>query len=1535
MTLVTRWKSQRHIANTTAAPAGMLDFTRIIAGVAGQRETFEELVCQVARRLPLVGSAEFRRIHGAGGDGGVEAVWLLKTGEEVGYQAKYYLTSAGVDWGAIDGSVATALSTHPAMTTMYIAIACSLTGPTNRRTKKGEPTANGWSEWDKHKEKWIAGARALGRDVEFIPWTAPDLEELLTRPETVGLSEYWFGAIELTPERLALECQRTVGALEERYHPEDHVDVSTRSVFDGLLHNAALAQSVANVRAALVKARHIGRQPSLLDNEDGKRLEAIHASVTRLVDAMAQPSGPGHAPAYGSWEATALEVRRLLFDSVQSARAISRQAKADSPAEQTPASDEWSNARTALDYHVEALRKLQDAVSGVLELLASNECRADNTRFALLDGRAGSGKSHLIASEIERALKAGAPALFMIGTDFSIHAPPESQMLAHYEWGQATFEKLLGALSARAEAAGTRGIVAIDALNEGAGATLWRGALLAFARRVLAFPNLSLCVSCRREYLDHVMAPSVSQLATTVEIIGFETPADIERAARIYMDRRGIVRPATPWLNPEFSNPLFLRTTCLALEAEGRTAFPRGMRGTSEVLSFYLTSTGRHLGTSYDGSDVLVGPLRTAVLGLATAMADGRRDSVTRGDAHAVVEQAFRGFAPPTNRTWLETMRFRGLIRYDPNPDAFSGDPLTVPEDVVRFSFQRFGDHLVARALLDGISTPAGLFDPGGRLEFLLSPYGVIDEWSGLFYALCLHFADRYGVELVDHLPGGFDRWWGMWPIEDAFVDSIRWRSPTAFSDRTLELLNSLSRHDDDLMSLLVELAVVEDHPWNAELLHRNLASRALPKRDAFWTVAINAAHDDAGHPLVRLIDWSLNAGVMQASDVTLELALVALAWSCASTSARIRDTASKAILSILSARPGLADLLFTRFAGCDDAYVVERLYAALYGAALRTLNPATLASFAQVAWKHCFERSPPVHLLARDYARGTVELAVAAGACDPAIDVARCRPPYGAKAPGFSVPQARVDARSERLGAGSIINSCYGGLADFGRYVLEGRIHNFSEARLTGPRPITSSESGQAFFNEVTVGRPEIEAAFNELRAAHAEKRVSFDRDTFKTIIPAADKERILRATSALEALLTPSEGRRYAAEASAWVSGHREHEWIVPGKGKGKEFEAQKCKIWVANRALSLGWTSKLFPGDRYLSSRVERGGRIERIGKKYQRIAMMELFARLADNFWLKPQWGNEATVYDNPLQIEFTRDIEPSVMPYDLEVTIRSDVPRVPPLVCEPLPVERRNDWVNDPGLAPSRLALATCPDVDERGWLTLYRYARNDIDAEREDRHLDAPWLQSDFHFVAAMLVTPGVREDLVRDALANAYDFHEWLPGDATDGAYIGELGRRDTWRDEPWRTLEPRVIGKRRDYRAILPTLDFRWEGHLDGSLPNGFSRHVPIPWVIRSLSLTADTKNIGIYVDGDGVPIIASGAAGGGDRGSYVLVRREPFLALARANGLEPVWTAIGERRATTVKKQRHPDIRIRYNGLQWLEGNEELQAHWANSD
>jgi hypothetical protein len=62
----------------------------------GQRGAFEELVSQLARRAPE-NAGSFRRIEGAGGDGGVECVHDRRGGGIVGYQAKYHVKAGDID----------------------------------------------------------------------------------------------------------------------------------------------------------------------------------------------------------------------------------------------------------------------------------------------------------------------------------------------------------------------------------------------------------------------------------------------------------------------------------------------------------------------------------------------------------------------------------------------------------------------------------------------------------------------------------------------------------------------------------------------------------------------------------------------------------------------------------------------------------------------------------------------------------------------------------------------------------------------------------------------------------------------------------------------------------------------------------------------------------------------------------------------------------------------------------------------------------------------------------------------------------------------------------------------------------------------------------------------------------------------------------------------------------------------------------------------------------------------------------------------
>lgn len=185
----------------------MVDFASVRPHRGSQNNAFEELVVQLARRRPPPDAREFRRIEGAGGDAGVEALWLKSGGSATGIQAKYFLRVRDIDWNQIDKSVATTLRHRPEVDVYQIALACDLT---DRRGAKGRGKT-GWAAWEERVKRWEADALTLGRTVSFEPITASDLVDWLGQPSAAGLARYWFGTDVLgLPGLLATHGQRVL-----------------------------------------------------------------------------------------------------------------------------------------------------------------------------------------------------------------------------------------------------------------------------------------------------------------------------------------------------------------------------------------------------------------------------------------------------------------------------------------------------------------------------------------------------------------------------------------------------------------------------------------------------------------------------------------------------------------------------------------------------------------------------------------------------------------------------------------------------------------------------------------------------------------------------------------------------------------------------------------------------------------------------------------------------------------------------------------------------------------------------------------------------------------------------------------------------------------------------------------------------------------------------------------------------------------------------------------------------------------------------
>ena len=254
----------------------MIDFASIRAHRGSQHTGFEELVVQLARRRAPIGAKEFRRIEGAGGDAGAEALWLLHDGSETAIQAKYFLRARDIDWAQIDKSVETTLKKRPNVAVYRIAFACDLTdkGGSNGQGRTG------WKSWNAHAGRWRQKAKVLGRSIEFEPITASDLVDWIIQPSAVGLARYWFGTEVLSSDWFSRQVRVASADLGEKYTPQQHVVVTASLAFDGLARSQAVRSRIREAVKATWKFSVVEKYPGCS--------QAVHGASTKAADILAR-----------------------------------------------------------------------------------------------------------------------------------------------------------------------------------------------------------------------------------------------------------------------------------------------------------------------------------------------------------------------------------------------------------------------------------------------------------------------------------------------------------------------------------------------------------------------------------------------------------------------------------------------------------------------------------------------------------------------------------------------------------------------------------------------------------------------------------------------------------------------------------------------------------------------------------------------------------------------------------------------------------------------------------------------------------------------------------------------------------------------------------------------------------------------------------------------------------------------------------------------------------------------------------------------
>lgn len=1173
----------------------MLDFSKINSFEQGQRYSFEELVCQLGRNESVPDGSLYRRVEGAGGDGGVEAYWIKPNGKKIAYQAKYFLKSGDIDWGQIGESVKQAILSHPELDCYIVALPCDLTD----RAGKKKLGLTGWTQWENNVKRWQKLAADAGiSKVEFTPWTKSELVSKLAHSANKGVREFFFGDNQLTTGWFKSKVQSAVIALDERFHPEDHVNIRIEKLPQVLIRSKVfrfeLYDSMAPIKKWVYPETHINTLSNQPDQKVLSELRSAQQEVCSLESYIFYD--PQHP-----WE---LDIWRS---------AVNRLLKSISELQHWRWTCGAKLEKEHLDtYNLHSLNKslssLEDSSRQFLNLIDSKYMYAECSKFVFIRGAAGTGKSHLLAKCALNAVESGLPAVLLLGQHFN-NTNLWGQISSNLGLGQKSADQLLELLDAAGKTHGCRTLLLLDAINEGVGSQYWRDHLPDFINKVSGFSHVCCIVSCRDEYFDLAVPEKIRNTHKIFDVKGFSTTEEQLNAARIYLDKRGIARPSTPWLSPEFINPLFLRSVCVALEADRQSELPSGLTGTSKVLAYYLNSVAKNIqykeGIAYSISANL-GKAAEALTGIMLAR---KVDYLDIDTCRTCISSEFSNMPPKTEPDWLSLLLNYGLLRKDPNPIH---DTSFLDSDVIRFSFQRFQDFLMAKQVLKQIDNVEGLFDEGGTLKFCLENNHIAWEWRGLVNALAIALPEKYAIELIDVLPGTTASWLDDYNVEQAFVESVKWRARTAFTARTLNLLNQVTFQSAGVVDVLMQVSISADHPWNANFLHSKLVKMNLPERDQKWTTWVNDQDDDAESSIGVLLEWCLIGQVKSTKQENQILAAFVLTWLLTSTNRAIRDRATKALANILLLNSSIYPVLLNEFIKVDDLYVLERLLAAAYASCCLAPQEDRLQIYAEVTFKHIFASGkPPYGLLLRDYGLGIVELASHKLGSLINLDINSCRPPFKSPKIRFTVTPEQLKEVANRAGGTQILESATGYLGDFASYEITHRAERFLNISLNKKVPLSKTQKEELFEAEVINGNATKMKAYEGLKLVATQEihRVFFDGRSFKRKKPKSAKSQgwrlnLSKAETVLLNLLSPKETKRFYVEAAP----------VIYSQDSSPEcdenFDISAIHRWVAKRAYDYGWTQKRFGKERVSSYSRDRPI-IERIGKKYQWLALEELW------------------------------------------------------------------------------------------------------------------------------------------------------------------------------------------------------------------------------------------------------------------------------------------------------------------------------------
>ena len=662
-------------------------------------------------------------------------------------------------------------------------------------------------------------------------------------------------------------------------------------------------------------------------------------------------------------------------------------------------------------------------VSKSLDL--KDELRITESKILIIEGEAGSGKTHLLTNEMNQLISNKHKALMLLGGDYLSDENIKYQIMKGLSLDYS-FDDLLEILNTIGKLENRIIPIIIDAVNETAYRDLWDSFLPELYNKINELSHVKLIVSIRSDYLDELK----ESLAYKNSVYTLTHNGIFDRSfkfVKTFLNYYGIPFTSVEIFNNQMYNPLFLTLYCKTYEKENSEISDLYDRLLDVVNKNLYKDMGNHMvSLGYNKSINVVTPF---VLELANLISKNKKRSIL---FDTVLKMKYWDRYEIKKMPFIKFLQREGILHIYSIKD----------KEYIRFTYDKMNDYFCAKAFL-------AQFDDKGTTLSHIENIDFHTSNINYFLYICELYAKKYNqecIEVIDKIEDDTIKN----DIFNKYVDSFQWRNTYGLSIHEFETYcKKYNVRLENIWNMFVSNALKQDNSFNADTLHKYLLSLKMNKRDSLWTIYINKLDSDS--KLISTVN-SIVEGQQQvfSNEKQIELLLTLFGWTLTSSNRKLRDTVSKAMVEIFKCNFNLAKLMLKKFENVDDPYVLQRLYGIVWGACVKRekKNKTGYKALAKYVYNTIFlAKQVYPDILLRDYARLIIERYLFEYPDEDCFDIAKITPPY-TSIPIPTIVSEEYKNKTLEKGEFLLVHSMrfenYGWYGDFGRYVFERALNSF-----------------------------------------------------------------------------------------------------------------------------------------------------------------------------------------------------------------------------------------------------------------------------------------------------------------------------------------------------------------------------------------------------------------------------------------------------------------------------------------------------------